>query len=184
MGPTYALQQTPIDRDASDSEIVADGLRRQMMHRMRSTCKDGTQLRARVVPLPQGAVEDSVVEHDTLDTDIDALVSGELGQTCEVADQHRDTPRVLGLLDRSTSQDRREQYAIAQEKCDWCARIRKYLLQGKHADTDSHAQQKETERDARECCMYDGLLYRHSDQRDGPGLQLCTVAHLVRFGTC
>ena len=59
-----------------------------------------------------------------------------------------------------------------------CARLRGFLTTGVLPPEEDQVQHDNLRKEAEEYCMYNGLLYRQSEQRDGPGLQLATPSSL------
>jgi site-specific DNA-cytosine methylase/exonuclease III len=120
-----------------------------------------------------------------LETDIASILMLE-----EIAQSMYETETSLNDAYLMTFRDpgiiaRREQYAAAQKLCDWCSRLCHYLRRGQHRGGDDKTRRMQTEREAADYCLMEGLLYRRSQRQDGPGLQLCTPSslrdHVVRM---
>jgi len=158
----YDREQTRVHKDATDDEVVADGLRRQLMQRVK---------RALAGELHNGGTAVVVTEGVPVTASPGQV---DLDQVMMNADIAGAVQGSVFLVGEGTEREQREAYARAQEGCQWCRRLRRFLSSGSHLPGDDLVQQQQTSKEAAECTIMDGLLYRYSASSDGPGLQLCT----------
>ena len=107
----YPDRCTPVGREASDTEVTDDSLRRQMFQRMLLACKSQDTLPLGVVTADRNPNQTvKALDNDMAEKDLENII-------------HYEKDRVAFAADTTSARERRAQYAEAQERCSWCTYI-------------------------------------------------------------
>ena len=187
----YEMEVPRMNPKSEDQDVQEDSLRREMMYRIRNAYQNKAP-RPGVYSIQASGVTPL---HDWIDTGLygnesvdweTVIQDNDIGNIIHSHNHHRSesTPRINSLPEETISGQiriktpRDAAYAREQEQCLWCHGLRQYITTRKHPPNEDSQQTTEREKEAHHYCMFQGLLYRKNDREDGPGLQLCTPAHL------